>query len=169
MSRLRRRSTLVLTALVLSFVTPPAAQAADPEYERILNGTFDTDKSPWWSSGSTPSAVEGGRLCAQVPAGTVNVWDAMIGQDDIPVEAGQDYRLRFTATASRDVTVRAVVQLAGTPQTTVLNKPAVLSGTPQAFEFTASSTVTSDHAQASFQAGGRRSTRNVTRMNTPPR
>ncbi|GAB2581318.1 hypothetical protein GCM10027269_41090 [Kribbella endophytica] len=144
----------MLTALVVSLVSPPAAQAADPEYERILNGTFDADKSPWWSSGSTPSAVEGGRLCAQVPAGTVNVWDSMIGQDDVPVEAGQDYRLRFTATASRDVTVRAVVQLAGTPQTTVLNKPAALSATPTAFEFSAPSTVTSDHAQVSFQSGG---------------
>ena len=49
--------------------------------------------------------------------------------------------MRFTATASRDVTVRAVVQLAGTPQTTVLNKTAALSATPQAFEFTATSTV----------------------------
>ncbi|MEV6286762.1 glycoside hydrolase family 9 protein [Kribbella sp. NPDC051770] len=148
-------SALALAALLVPFVTPPAAQAAEPAYERVLNGTFDTaDKAPWWSSGSTPTAVRDGRLCADVPAGTVNVWDAMIGQDDIPVEAGQDYRLRFTATASRDVTVRAVVQLAGTPQTTVLNKPAALGATPQSFEFTAPSPVSSEHAQLSFQAGG---------------
>ncbi|MGC4941961.1 glycoside hydrolase family 9 protein [Kribbella sp. DT2] len=155
MSTLRWRSGLVLTALVFSFVSPPVAQAADPEYERILNGTFDTDsKSPWWSSGSTPSAVEGGRLCAQVPAGTVNVWDSMIGQDDIPVEAGQPYRLRVTASASRAVEIRAVVQLAGAPRTTVLNKPVAVGTTPKTFEFTATSTVTNDHAQVSFQAGG---------------
>ena len=48
----------------------------------MLNGTFDAGKEPWWSSGNTPASVADGRLCAEIPAGTVNVWDSMIGQDE---------------------------------------------------------------------------------------
>ena len=88
-----------------------SAQAADAPYERVLNGTFDNGKTSWWSSGNTPSTVNSGRLCADVPGGTVNVWDSMIGQNDIPLEAGQPYTLRFTASATRDVSIHAVLQL----------------------------------------------------------
>src|SRR5882757_2006025 len=68
---------LVRPALALFLIAPllpltaQAAATGDPPYERVLNGTFDAGtKSPWWSSGSTPTAVTDGRLCAQVPAGT---------------------------------------------------------------------------------------------------
>ncbi len=93
-----------------------SAHAADAPYERVLNGTFDNGKTSWWSSGNTPSTVTSGRLCADVPAGTVNVWDSMIGQNDIPLEAGQPYTLRFTASATRDVSIHAVLQLAAAPR-----------------------------------------------------
>src|SRR3954471_17473857 len=103
MTTLRRRSLTTLTAFLLipatilpATLAVQAAAADGPQYERILNGTFDSgDKSPWWTSGNTPSTVTDGRLCAEIPGGTVNVWDAMIGQDDVPVENGQLYTLRF--------------------------------------------------------------------------
>jgi endoglucanase len=76
---------LTVATLAATPVIPvTAAHAVDAAYERVLNGTFDSVKTPWWSSGNTPSAVDLGRLCADVPAGTVNVWDSMIGQNDIP-------------------------------------------------------------------------------------
>jgi len=144
---------LLITPLLA--VTATAAATGDPPYERILNGTFDAgSKSPWWSSGSTPSAVTDGRLCAQVPAGTVNVWDAMIGQDDVPFEAGQPYTLRFDASATQTVDIRAVAQMAAVPRTTVMNKGAKVTTSPQTFTFTSTSTVTDTHGQVSFQAGG---------------
>ncbi|WP_196777922.1 glycoside hydrolase family 9 protein [Lentzea aerocolonigenes] len=124
-------------------MTTPAHAAG---HERVLNGSFDLGKTPWWSSGNTPSKIVDGRLCADVPAGTVNPWNSMVGQNDIPLEAGQPYTLRFTASASRPVTIRAVVQSA-------LNKPVTLSA-PQSFEFSGTSTVSDIHQQVSFQLGG---------------
>ncbi|WP_328827096.1 glycoside hydrolase family 9 protein [Streptomyces sp. NBC_00252] len=131
-----------------------SAHASDAPYERVLNGTFDNGKTSWWSSGNTPSTVASGRLCADVPAGTVNVWDSMIGQNDIPLEAGQPYTLRFTASATRDVSIHAVLQLPAAPFTTTLNKTAALTTTPKTFQFTGDSTAADLHAQLSFQQGG---------------
>lgn len=157
MTRFRRRSAISLTAFLLIPATlmVQAAAADAPQYERILNGTFDGgDKSPWWTSGNTPSTVTDGRLCAQVPGGTVNVWDSMIGQDDVPVESGQAYTLRFDASASRAATFRAVVQTASTPRATVLNKGVDVTTTAQTFTFTGTSPATAEHTQVTFQAGG---------------
>jgi endoglucanase len=136
--------------LVAALVTPAPAAA----YERVLNGGFDSVKTPWWSSGNTPSVVDGGRLCADVPAGTVNPWQSMIGQNDVPLEAGQPYTLRFTASASKNVTIRAAVALAVPPSTTMFNRAAALTSTPRAFEFTGTSTVSDIHGQVGFQMGG---------------
>ncbi|MEU8222776.1 glycoside hydrolase family 9 protein [Kribbella sp. NPDC048915] len=149
----RSGAAAVLGAVILvPLLTAPAA--ADQSYERVLNGTFDAGKSPWWSSGSTPSAVTDGRLCAQIPAGTVNPWDSMIGQDDLPLESGQPYTLRFDATTSRPVQFRAVLQQAAAPHATVLNKAVNATTTSQTFEFTGTSPVTDTHGQVSFQMGG---------------
>ncbi|MEU4393260.1 glycoside hydrolase family 9 protein [Kribbella sp. NPDC023855] len=162
MSRFRRRSATGLIAFLLipaSAVIPtasqPAAAADGPQYERVLNGTFDDgSKSPWWSSGNTPTTVDAGRLCAEIPGGTVNVWDSMIGQDDVPVESGQPYTLRFDASASRPSSFRAVVQTASTPRATVINQGIEVTTTPQTFVFTETSPTTSEHTQVTFQAGG---------------
>jgi endoglucanase len=140
-------------ALALLAASTPAA-AADPPYERVLNGTFDAGKEPWWSSGNTPAAVTDGRLCAQVPAGTVNPWDSMIGQDDLPLEQGQPYTLRFEASASLPVQFRTALQQAAAPYSTVLNQAVDVTTTPRTFEFTGTSPITDTHGQVSFQAGG---------------
>ncbi|MGA6228185.1 cellulase N-terminal Ig-like domain-containing protein, partial [Streptomyces umbrinus] len=144
--------TVALAATPAHTAQTAAEPAAEPAYERVLNGTFDTVKSPWWSSGNSPSAVNLGRLCADVPAGTVNPWDSMIGQNDIPLEAGQPYTLRFTASATRDVSIRAVVQLPAAPAT--LNKTVAVTTTPKSFQFTGTSTTGGLHAQLQFQQGG---------------
>lgn len=162
MTTLRRRSVTTLTAFLLlpatlvpATLAVQAAAADGPQYERVLNGNFDSGvKSPWWTSGNTPSAVTDGRLCAQVPSGTVNVWDSMIGQDDVPVESGQPYTLRFDASASQATTFRAVVQTASKPTATVLNKTVNVTTTAQTFTFTGTSPTTAEHTQVTFQAGG---------------
>lgn len=150
---LRLSAACVSLTLLTGVVAAAPAQAAT--YERLLNNTFDEGvKTPWWSSANTPSRVESGRLCADIPAGTVNPWNSMIGQDDVPLEAGQPYTLTFRASATRNATIRAVVQLGATPFTTVMNKPAAITTTPQTFTFTGNSTVTNSRGQASFQMGG---------------
>ncbi|GAA0953859.1 glycoside hydrolase family 9 protein [Kribbella koreensis] len=146
---------LVPATLVPATLAVQAAAADGPQYERILNGNFDSGvKAPWWTSGNTPSTVTDGRLCAQVPGGTVNVWDSMIGQDDVPVENGQPYTLRFEASASLATTFRAVVQTSSKPMATVMNKTVNVTTGTQTFTFTGTSPTTSEHTQVSFQAGG---------------
>lgn len=148
----RRSGAIALTVTVALLAASTPAVAADPPYERVLNGTFDSGKDPWWSN--FPAEVSGGRLCAQVPAGTVNPWDAMIGQDDLPLEQGQLYTLRFEASASRPVQFRTALQQAAAPYSTVLNQAVDVTTTPQTFEFTGTSPITDTHGQVSFQAGG---------------
>ncbi|GGU43437.1 glycoside hydrolase family 9 protein [Lentzea flava] len=148
------KRTLIAALLPVALVLGSATDARADGYERVLNGTFSDTKSPWWSSGNTPSGVDLGRLCAAVPAGTVNPWESMIGQNDVPLEAGQAYTLRFTASATRDVTARAVVQTTASPIATTLNKPVALTSTPKAFQFVGTSTVATRHGQVSFQMGG---------------
>ncbi|MGW6444162.1 glycoside hydrolase family 9 protein [Lentzea sp. NPDC055074] len=140
---LRTTAAALPVVLALALATPAFAAG----HERVLNGSFDAGRTPWWSSGNTPSKVVDGRLCADVPAGTVTPWSSMIGQNDIPLEAGQPYALRFTASATKAVTVRAVVG-------STLNKAAALTPAPQTFEFTGTSTVSDIHQQVSLQMGG---------------
>jgi endoglucanase len=132
----------------------PAAPAADAP-EQIVNGTFDTGQvDPWWSTANAPIAVVEGELCTQVPAGTANSWDAILGQNDIDLVAGENYRLAFTAHASRSVTPRVLVQFNGAPYTTWLDQRPTFTPTSQAFEyfFTAGETLAT--AQFAIQAGG---------------
>jgi endoglucanase len=149
--RSRLSAACLPLALVIGFATPAAA--AD-SYERVLNGTFDSVKTPWWTSGNTPSQVDSGRLCADIPAGTVNPWESMIGQNDIPLEAGQPYTVKFTASATKNVTIRTTLQTASPPNSTTFNKPVVLTAAPKAYLFTGTSTMATRHGQFALQAGG---------------
>ena len=140
-----------MTAALVVGLAPPAH--ADG-YERVLNGSFAAGKSPWWSSGSTPSRVDAGRLCADVPAGTTHPWDSMIGENDIPLEAGQPYTLRFTASATADVTIRVGLALAVPPNTTMFTKAATITNTPKSFTLTGIATTATLSGQLGFQLGG---------------
>ena len=142
--------SLLAVALVVGLAPPAHADA----YQRVLNGSFAAGKTPWWSSGSTPSQVDaGGRLCANVPAGTVNPWDSMIGENDIPLEAGQPYTLSFTASATVNVTIRAGLALAVPPSTTMFTKTAAITTTPKAFTLTGTATISTLSGQLGLQLG----------------
>ncbi|MEV6607107.1 glycoside hydrolase family 9 protein [Kutzneria sp. NPDC051319] len=149
------RSALLVAAVLLVATAPPllAPPAHADGFERVLNGSFATGKTPWWSSGSTPSQVDDGRLCADVPAGTVNPWDSMIGQNDIPLEAGQPYTLRFTASATSNVTIRAALALAVKPNTSMFTKAVTIGTTVKSFTVTGVATIATLSGQLGFQLG----------------
>jgi endoglucanase len=131
----------------------PAAMAQAPA-QQIVNGGFDAGTAPWWWTGNLAPAVVDGRLCANVPAGTVNPWDAIIGQDNIDIVEGTTYEFSFSATsAPRDVTVRALIQNPTTFATFVDRNPALTtSGQTFSYTFTAASSL--PQAQVAFQIGG---------------
>ena len=148
-----RRAFAVLCSLALAAAVTTVPAQADP-VELIHNGTFDGGTAPWWWTGSAPAAVTGGRLCAQVAAGTVNPWDAIIGQNDLTLQNGESYELSFDASASVPVGVLAKVQLQVDPFSEQLSRPTILGAEPQHFSYTFTSTVDSSIEQVAFQIGG---------------
>jgi endoglucanase len=127
---------------------------AQDDGELIVNGDFSAGTAPWWWTGNLAPEVVDGQLCAEVPGGTVNPWDAIIGQDNLLVQAGQNYLLRVTASASRPVTVRALVQRPVDPFPTQLDERPLLGPEPTTVEFAFTSTADWQDAQVAFQVGG---------------
>jgi endoglucanase len=122
--------------------------------ELIVNGDFSDGSEPWWWTENLPAEVVDGQLCAEVPGGTVNPWDAIIGQDNIVLQADESYRFRVTASASRPVTVRALVQRPVDPFPTQLDERPLLGTELETFEFGFTSTADWEDAQVAFQVGG---------------
>ena len=150
---MKRKLSLALVAAVLVVPMTASAAFADPA-EQIVNGTFDSSTDPWWWTGNAPASVVQGRLCAAIPAGTTNPWDAIIGQNAIVLQAGESYKLAFTASATTPVTVRANVQLAAPPYTQELSAAPALTAEPQAFSYTFTAAADTDAGQVAFQVGG---------------
>ena len=143
-------AAVLVVALAPASLAPPAH--ADG-FERVLNGTFAAGKAPWWSSGNTPSQVDAAGSAPMSPAGTVNPWDSMIGQNDIPLEAGQPYTLRFTASATSNVTVRAALALAVKPNTSMFTKAVTIGTTAKTFVLSDVATIATLSGQLGFQLG----------------
>ncbi|WP_243740506.1 glycoside hydrolase family 9 protein [Streptomyces sp. 8K308] len=147
--------TLAAGLAVAGLTAAGAAPAAAEGPELIENGDFASGVIvPWWSTANAPASVVDGRLCAEVPGGTVNPWDVIVGQDGLPLTAGESYELSFTATATTPVTVRTNVQMNTEPWTTELAALDAVDETaePVTHVFTAGA----DHAAAQlvFQMGG---------------
>ncbi|MFJ9041119.1 glycoside hydrolase family 9 protein [Streptomyces sp. NPDC102406] len=129
---------------------PPAADVP----ELVVNGDFSAGTAPWWSTANSPAAVVDGRLCADVPAGTANAWDAIIGQNDLALTAGETYVLAYTATSTVPTTIRTNVQMATDPWTTELGTVQHVTETPERVTQTFTAGADHDAAQVAFQIGG---------------
>ncbi|MPZ26671.1 MAG: glycosyl hydrolase family 5 [Micromonosporaceae bacterium] len=147
-------ASLAATTLTITLAVGAPAHAQDDPPELIVNGDFTDGTAPWWWTGNLAAGAADGQLCTEVPGGTTNPWDAIIGQDNLPLQAGESYRFAVTASASRPVTVRALVQQPVDPFPTQLDERPLLGPDPQTFEFGFTSTVDWDDAQVAFQIGG---------------
>ncbi|MBX9392206.1 glycoside hydrolase family 9 protein [Streptomyces sp. TRM72054] len=148
----RRTALLSLTALLGTALTALPAEA--DEVEQVRNGTFDTTTDPWWTSSVTAGLSEG-RLCADVPGGTANPWDAAVGQNDLTLVKGESYRFSFTASgAPAGNAVRAIVGLSEAPYDTWFEVKPQLSVSGDAYAYTFTSPVDTTQGQVAFQLGG---------------
>jgi endoglucanase len=139
--------------LAASALSISSAAADGPEL--IQNGDFENGSNlPWWLTPNLTGEVIDGRLCTDVEAGLANPWDAIIGQDGIPLTAGESYEFSYTATATTPVTIRTNVQLAEEPWTQELAgiDQITAAGEPVTHVFTAGADY--DAAQLAFQVGG---------------
>src|SRR3982751_5921791 len=134
----------------LAGLAVPAAvpAAADPPPEHIINGTFDSGATaPWWNGANTSFSVVDGRLCTVVTGGTTNPWDAIIGQNEIPLELNSDYTLTFSASSDVAATMTVTVQQGASPFTAALNRQVSLGTVPQTYTYTFNSIVADEHGQ----------------------
>lgn len=155
--RATRRATALLTAVVTALASSalllaqPAA-AAGPE--QITNGTFDTGTAPWFGTANLTLDASTQRLCVDVPGGTSNPWDAIVGYNDIPLVAGETYALSFFGIATPPTVARVLVQLPVDPYTQYLSANPVVSGSGDVYSYTFTSPVDLPNAQLAFQIGG---------------
>lgn len=153
----RRRTTLLaLTALLAAALTAlPAGPAQAEEVEQVKNGTFDTGTAPWWTTGNVTAGLTDGRLCADIPGGTTNRWDAAVGQNDITLVKGESYRLSFSASGTPQGNVlRAIVGLSAAPYDTYFEVSPQLNVSGDSYAYTFTSPVDTAQGQVGFQVGG---------------
>lgn len=148
----RSRILSVLAAASLLTLGAAAPALAD-EVEQVRNGGFDGTTDPFWSTAGMPMTLTGGQACVDVPGGTTNRWDVAIGQNDLPLVAGQSYRFGFDASGTAGHVVRAIVGLAVSPYDTYFEQSPVLGDlTHYSSTFTAGTDTT--QGQVAFQLGG---------------
>jgi endoglucanase len=152
----RRTVLLTLTALLGAALTAlPAGPATAEEVEQLKNGTFDTTTDPWWTTTNVTAGLSDGQLCADVPGGTTNRWDAAVGQNDVTLVKGESYKFAFKASGSPEGhVVRAIVGLQVAPYDTYFEVSPQLSVSGDTYSYTFTSPVDTTQAQVAFQAGG---------------
>ncbi|WP_328979665.1 glycoside hydrolase family 9 protein [Streptomyces canus] len=152
----RKTALLSLTALLgAALVASPVSPASADEVEQLKNGTFDTTTEPWWTSSNVTAGLSGGQLCADVPGGTANRWDAAVGQNDVTLVKGESYKFSFTANGSPEGHVlRAIVGLQVAPYDTYFEVSPQLSVSGNSYSYTFTSPVDTAQGQVGFQLGG---------------
>ncbi|TDV44759.1 glycoside hydrolase family 9 protein [Actinophytocola oryzae] len=152
---------MTAAAVLLALGAPLAASAEALEavdYERVVNGAFDSGAAdPWWTGPGTAGRVSGGEWCVDVTGGAVNGYDALVGQNGVPYEAGQSYTLRFDARAATLQQVSAVAGEAVAPYRQIAKLDANLTPTAQTFTFTFQSSLdfpAAGNGQLTFWLGG---------------
>ncbi|WP_084958244.1 glycoside hydrolase family 9 protein [Thermoactinospora rubra] len=146
-------AALALLAALAAF-PPGAANAADEGPEQIVNGSFDAGLAPWWHTSNVTPEIVDGRLCADIPGGTVNPWDVIIGQNDLKLVEGESYAYRFYASAAPAKVARALVQLPVDPWTQYLSAAPELSVSGNSYSYTFTAPAGLPNAQVAFQLGG---------------
>lgn len=150
--RRRRFVIAVMAALALGAAAAPA-QAQDEPTDLITNGDFASGTTGWWTTANLTGAVADGEWCVDVPGGTANAWDAIVGQDSLPLATGESYELRFTARASTEVSVRALVQRPVDPWPTAVEEFPLLGTEAASFSYSFTSAADWTDAQLAFQIG----------------
>jgi endoglucanase len=144
--------TFCLDDVSLTSDTDAAPPGGAPE--QVENGDFADGTSGWFVYGTTSSGVTDGRLCAEVPGGLANPWDAGIGQNGVPLVEGAEYTFSFEASANPPASVRAAVQLGEDPFTAALSETVNLSSGTATYTYTFTSPIGSDNGQVVLQVGG---------------
>jgi endoglucanase len=102
---------LRLAILAGTMVAASATQSA----ELVQNGSFDAGTQDWWWTQNIAPEIRDGRICADIPGGTTNPWDIIIGQDNLELEEGGHFRFAYRVWGNPRWLVRALVQVPEPP------------------------------------------------------
>lgn len=149
-------AAVVLALTTVSAVATSSAVADDPP-QLVVNGDFSAGLASWFDTTGS-AAFDTGELCATVPGGTTNPWDAIVGQNDIALQLDENYVLSFDARASQDVTVRAIVGNANPNYETLTDQNPALTTTTTHFDYPFSAWEDLPTGQVAFQVGGKSAT-----------
>jgi len=156
--RWHRATTAATIALALVATGATGYQASAADYERIVNGAFSSGTSdPWWTGAGTSGRVVDGEFCTAVTGGTANPWDALIGQNGVPSEAGQRYTFAFDAHATTAQRISAVSGEGVSPYRQNAKADFDVTTAKQRFTFTFTSSLDFPDAgsgQVAFHLGG---------------
>jgi endoglucanase len=161
----RRQAPAAAAAVTLAALTVPltggtagAAQEQTGERaegtEQVVNGSFDQGTSSWWTTGNLKPTVSDGKMCVDVPGGTTNPWDAIVGQNDIELQEGEPYTFSFLGSGSSPWVVRANVQLSVEPWTQELSETPTMNPETKEFVFGFEAKNSWENGQVAFQIGG---------------
>ena len=100
---------LVLSAVTLATGFRTIAQAADGP-EQIPGGHFTESTDPWWGGNDIPIYHANEMICTDVPAKTANAWSWIVGIDDLQINEGKDYHLKFKVSGTQPAVIRVLVQ-----------------------------------------------------------
>lgn len=147
----------LLVVIAVGATAVPAAavplRAAAPQL--VVNGSFSVDTTaPWWHTPGVSTGIDAGRLRVDVPAGTSNVWDVLVGQSGVPATGGTRYTLSFDASASMRMPVHTRWQREAPPHTALMDERVTLTTQPQHFTFSLTAGASAPDGQLIFQLGG---------------
>jgi endoglucanase len=121
----------------------------------VKNPGFAAGIDPWWKTPmSLKMSVVEGTLCMNVPGGTVELWDVIIGQNDVPLKTGVKYRFSFKAQAKPNATIRALVQIPMPPWTPYASIDQELTAELTSYSLDFTPAEGRKNAQVAFQFGG---------------
>lgn len=143
------RRSIALGAMFLALL---ATQALAEQL--VHNGRFATDQAGWWATPNLQPVLDRGKLCAEVPAGTVNPGDAMIGTNELPLVKDNTYTFGFGYQGEPDGPVHALVQMQSAPYTPYAEVTQSATKGQRIAVGTFVSPVDQPSAQIVFQLGG---------------
>jgi endoglucanase len=147
-------ASLALTIGALPGLRASVAQAAGPTGNLIVNGDFSAGFGPWWATASVSPDASSGELAATIISGGANPWDAIVGQNFLPIYASATYTLTFDIRATAAVNIVAQLQKEAAPYTQYFQRSVSVTTNPQSFEYVFTSAFDDPAAAFQFQIGG---------------
>lgn len=137
---------------------PASPKATEKQETMVLDTQFSSPQDQWGPHGVSAENQTDSNLCLSVPAGGAR-WNAGLSYNGVAINAGDSYRLTFTARTNPSADVRVLVGEAGGQYRTVLDTVVDLGPQDQEYSYTFTPALdlaadTDAPGQVAFHLGG---------------